>query len=825
MGKTIIIGGVAGGASAAARLRRLNEEEEIILFEKGEYISFANCGLPYYIGGVIKERDALLIQTPKTMMDRFHIDIRIQSEVVEIRPKNKEVVAKNLVNGTSYIENYDHLVISTGSTPIRPNIEGINSPNIFSLWNIPDTDAIKQFVTQKEVKTATVIGGGFIGIEMAENLSELGIDVSLVEMQNQVMTQLDYDMAQLVHANLVNNGMKLYLENGVKKFVYNQNVNTTSVMLQDGTAIESDIVILSIGIRPNSKLAESAGITTNQKGGILVDENLRTNIKNVYAIGDVIEVIDVISEEKTMIPLAGPANKQGRIVADNIAGIPSIYEGSIGTSVAKVFDMTVSSTGNSEKALQKRGLALHKDYEIAILSPKAHAGYYPEAMPMTLKVMFDKKGKIYGAQGVGFDGVEKRIDVIATTMKLKGTIYDLGKLELAYAPPFSSAKDPVNMAGFIGENILSGKMQPITVKEIKEQKEATIVDVRTEVERSLGAIDGSIHIELDKLREKAQELDPKREYIVYCAVGLRGYLATRILEGMGYKVKNLIGGYNMYKAYYRDFTTNKEYCATKGDEPVKDVKVNHNIQEEIKEEEYLHLDACGLQCPGPIMKLKEKVDTMTAGQVVRVEATDPGFIPDAKSWSEKTGNKFLDGNKDGKKFIVLVKKGGSDYTKPKTALTKEASTMVVFSNDLDKVLASFIIANGAAAMGREVTMFFTFWGLNVLRKEEKVQVKKGIIDKMFGFMMPRGSKKLSLSQMNMMGMGTKMMKKVMKEKNVNSLEELMESAMKNGVKIAACTMSMDIMGIKKEELIEGIEYVGVASYMGDSADASHTLFI
>ncbi len=824
--KVLIVGGVAGGASTAARLRRLDENVEIILFERSPYISFANCGLPYYIGGTIKERESLLVQTPEAMKARFNIDIRVENEVIDINPTQKTVTVLDIKTSTKYEESYDELVLSPGSTPIKPPIPGIESSNIFSLWNIPDTDRIKHFVTEHKVKTATVVGGGFIGIEMVENLHELGIEVNLVEMLDQVMTPLDYEMAQIVHSHLSTQGVHLYLKNGVKEFKYEQGF--THVKLQDGTSLASDMVILSIGISPNGELAKSAGLTTNARGGIVVDEYLRTSDPNIYALGDVIEVVDYMTKDKTMVPLAGPANKQGRIVANNICKRQSTYEGSQGTSVAKIFDLTVANTGLNEKTLNKMGKVYGKDYFVTIIQPKSHAGYYPGAFPMTLKVIFDTSGKVLGAQNIGVEGIEKRIDVIATSLRFDGTIYDLQRLELAYAPPYSSAKDPVNMAGFAAENILKKDQEVVLWRDIDTfNKETTlIVDVREDIEVELGKIDGAVHIPVNDLRDRIDELPKDKTIVIYCAVGIRGYIATRILKQHGLDAKNLIGGYNLYKYFQKDYThpnciiEDKKHVLSEDGTPETAINFvpSSNLASAIV------LDACGLQCPGPIMKVNQKVKEVNDGDIIKVSATDSGFPVDAQAWCKKTGNSFVKTVKEDKTYVVYIQKGSSQIQAKETK-TLNASTMVVFSGDLDKAIASMIIANGAAAMGKDVTLFFTFWGLNILRKPEKQKVSKGLIEKMFGMMMPRGVHKLKLSKMNMGGLGTKMMHGVMKAKNVNTVEDLIQSAMDAGVKFVACTMSMDIMGITKEELLDGVEYGGVAAYLGAAEDSNHNLFI
>lgn len=833
--KILIIGGVAGGASTAARLRRMDEDAEIIMFERGEYISFANCGLPYYIGGTIQQRDALLLQTPEDMMKRFNIEVRVKNEVLNINKEKKEVVVKDIENNKEYTESYDTLVLSPGSTPIKPPIEGIDASNIFTLWNIPDTDKIKEYIDEKKPKKAAVIGGGFIGLEMAENLHDKGMDVSIIEMADQVMAPVDKEMAQIAHNHIRDKEVNLILEDGVKRFKNNK--GSTTVVLQSGKEVEADIIILSIGIKPNSELAKTANLDINKRGGIIVDEHLRTSDKNIYALGDAVEVIDYNTGDKTMVPLAGPANKQGRITANNIVDREEKYKGTQGTSIAKVFDLTVANTGINEKSLQQRGKKYRKDYFVSITHSKSNAGYYPGAIPMTIKTIFDKKGKVLGVQIVGYNGVDKRIDVFATSIRFGATIYDLKELELAYAPPYSSAKDPVNMAGFTAENILEEDMDVIQWHEIKDldKNSSIILDVREEIERELGYVEGSINISVDELRDRLDELDKDKLIVVYCAIGVRGYIATRILKQNGFKnVKNLSGGYTTYSCMYcqddgdmcggHTCETDTQYDEYGNPENVDDSTEAEHTGETVK------LNACGLSCPGPIMQVYKRMKDLNEGDILEVTATDPGFVSDIKTWSKRTKNTLIKTEKRDNSFAAIIKKGQGKAEVKKTdnnlAINPaEDKTLVVFSGDLDKAIASFIIANGAAAMGRKVTMFFTFWGLNILRKNEKVNVKKGFMDKMFSGMMPRGSKKLNLSKMNMGGMGPKMIRKVMKDKNIDSLEDLIKKAQESGINIVACAMSMDVMGITEDELIDGVQIGGVANYLGAAEESNVNLFI
>lgn len=543
--KIVVVGGVAGGATAVARLRRLDENAQIILFEKGEYVSFANCGLPYYIGRVIEDRDSLFVSDIASIKSKYNIDIRNFSEVVKIDRENKNVLVRQK-DGKEYNESYDVLLLSTGSTPFVPNMEGTDNENVFTLWTVPDTDKIHNFIQKNNPKHAVVAGGGFIGLEMAENLHELGIKVTLVEFANQVMPPLDKDMAKLVENHIEEKGINLKLNLGVSKIIN----DGKTVVLTDGSTIDTEMTLLSIGVRPNTGFVKDAGIEVNQRGGVIVDEYMLTSDPNIYAIGDMIEVVNKVSNLKTMIPLAGPANKQGRAVAANILGLKSEkYEGSIGTSVAKVFDLTVANTGENEKSLQARGLVYNKDYSYSLIHPLSHVSYYPGYTPMTLKLLFSlEDGKVYGAQIVGHDGVDKRIDTIATTIHFKGNVYDLTKLELAYAPPYNSAKDPVNMAGYVATNILEKLTDVISYEDyIKNKDDYVLIDVREVIEFNDGNIKNAINIPLSTLRSKYKELDKSKKYVINCAVGIRGYIAERILKQAGYDVKNMIGGYKTYQ--------------------------------------------------------------------------------------------------------------------------------------------------------------------------------------------------------------------------------------------------------------------------------------
>lgn len=818
--KYVIVGGVAGGATAAARIRRNTEEAEIVLFEKGEYISYANCGLPYYIGGVIEDRSRLFVQTPQAFGKRFNIDVRTGSEVTAVNVAEKTVTVR-CTDGKEYTEQYDKLLLSPGASPVRPPLKGIDSKGIFTLRNVNDTDRIKTYLQQNKVKNSVIIGAGFIGLEMAENLKEAGSEVAVVEMANQVMGPIDYSMASLVHEHLQQKGVRLYLEQAVEAFEPEE--TGVTVVFKSGIRVHVDLVILSIGVRPETRLAQEAGIALGEMKGIAVNEYLQTSAEDVYAVGDAIEYPHPVTGKSWLNYLAGPANRQARIVADNMVfGNKVKYEGAIGTSIAKVFDMTVASTGLAAKRLKQMGI----DYLSATIHSGSHAGYYPGALQMAIKVVFaPATGQLYGVQIVGYDGVDKRIDELALVIKHKGTVYDLMELEHAYAPPFSSAKDPVAVAGYVAGNILSGKMNPLYWREMQaaDTAKVTLVDVRTPDEFSLGSIPGAINVPLDDLRERYREIPEDKPVYVFCGVGLRGYLASNILKGLGYKkVRNLIGGLKTYKAAVTPV------CLPDADNGCDEAgasacacSVAADAQTQV-----VKVDACGIQCPGPILKLKSTMDGLKPGERLEIRATDAGFPRDAEAWCRTTGNKFLSTKAEAGVYKVLVEKStpcSAEAVKPVAG--SDGKTFIMFSDDLDKALATFVLANGAAATGKKVSIFFTFWGLNVIKKVAKPNVKKDIFGKMFGWMLPSDSQHLKLSKMNMGGMGAKMMRFLMNRKGVDSLEQLRAQAIANGVEFIACQMSMDVMGVKREELLDNVTVGGVATYMERAEQANLNLFI
>lgn len=790
--RTVIIGGGACGASAAARIRRLDESAEIIVLEKTGEISIANCGLPYYTSGVINDREKMLVSSPEKFREWFNINVKLNTEVININPDEKFV---ETADGEKI--NYNKLVLAQGAKPFVPPIDGIPEEKVFTVRTLFDADNIKSYIKEKGVRKAIVIGGGFIGVEMAENLNEMGLETTLIEQQNQILAPVDYEIAAFLHNEMRDRGVELVLSDGVKKF------NDNKVILNSSREIEFDIIIMAIGVRPEITLAKNAGLETAR--GIIVNENLQTSNPDIYAGGDGVEIKDFVTGENTLIPLAGPANRQGRIIADNICGIESAYKNSQGTSVLKVFDLTAASVGNNEKQLKSKNIPYWKTFVFS----KDHAGYYPGAVEVLYKLLFSPDGKILGAQGVGLDGVEKRIDVISSIMRNGGKIQELLDSELCYAPPYSSAKDAVNILGMNADNILRGLLKPAYFEDLEN---SYLIDVRQREIFEISTIEGAVNIPIAQLRNRINEVPRDKKVILFCNTGYTSYNASRILIQNGFNnVYSLCGGISLYKELVKD----KKGILTMPQRVATHAAVSNSA-------DVIKVDASGLQCPGPIMKVASKIAELNEGSIIEVTSTDRGFKSDIGAWCKTTGNSLLDLKTEKKVITALIQKGG------KPAVIENSSgngqTIVVFSNDLDKALAALIIANGAKAVGKDVTLFFTFWGLNILRKPQ-IRVKKGIIDKMFGLMMPEGAEKLTLSKMNMLGAGSLMMKWVMKQKNVSTLNELLTQAREAGIKFIACNMSMDVMGIKPEELIDGVEIGGVAKYIEESSYSNSNLFI
>lgn len=795
--KAIIIGGVAAGASAAARLRRLDEHARIILLEKGRFISYANCGLPYHLGGVIADRDDLLVMEPEKFRSWFNIDVRTENEAFRI-DRGAKLLHIRRASGEVYQESYDKLLIATGAKPVGE----VSQDRVFHLWTLADMD--KAAARLKNAKRAVIVGAGFIGLEAAENLRGRGLAVTVIQRSSHVLPTLDAEMAQPLAAELARAGIVLRF--GCQVQNYAEKADCVEIKLDSGESLEADAVIVATGVQPNSVLARECGLECGKRGHIIVNEQMQTSDPDIYAAGDVVEVTEPVFGGRTAVPLAGPANKQGRIAADAMAGKVSAYHGSYGASVVKVGSLTAAGVGLTEKRLKDMG----KSYRRLYLHPNSNASYYPGGSRMTLKLIFGDDGTIYGAQIVGVKGVDKRIDTIAQAMRNHLTAPQLGELELAYAPPYSSAKDPVNFAGFVSEDILNGLTDPVYPDNIPA--DAMILDVREPEEHALGAIPGAVNFPLGTLRNRLGELDKAKNYVTCCQVGLRGYLAERILKQNGFRCSNLSGGYLGWKLFHPDPVQVKDEPSAVPDAP--------DVTESAE-----RLDVRTLQCPGPVLKLKKAIAAALPGGGVHLLAAST-FERDLLNWAKGGGHAVANLSLHDGYLEADVIKGTSrpDAGVPAKAVP-HAVAMVVFSNDFDKAMAAMILANGFAAAGARVTVFFTFWGLSVLRKNPAPVVKKDLISRMFGWMLPKGAVKLALSKMNMMGMGSAMMKSVMKRKGVLSLPELIASAREAGVKFIACDMAMDIMGITREELIEVDEVAGVASFAEIARSCNNTLFI
>lgn len=825
--KVVIVGGVAGGASTAARLRRMNESAEIIMLERGPHVSFANCGLPYHIGGVIPQRDQLMVVTPDSLKDLLNIEARTGSEVIRINRVEKTVTVKEVATGREYAESYDKLVLAPGASPIVPPLPGANLPGVFVLHNIPEMDAIESYLAEQQPKQVVVVGGGFIGLEIAENLAHKGLQVTVVERLKQVMAPVDYEMAAIVHHHLSLHRVGLVLGDGLQS-IEKVSESALQVSLASGKQLPADMVVLAIGVRPDSSLAKAAGLELGVHGTIATNDQMQTSDADIYAVGDAAQVTQNQLNEPTSLALAGPASREGRTAADSIAGRQTSFPGVQGTSVVKIFDLTVAATGLNQHQLEQANLP----FTSVTVHVNNHASYYPGASQMVLKLLFaPDDGRIYGAQAVGMEGVDKRIDVIATAIKAKMTAFDLENLELAYAPPYGSSRDPVNIAGFAAGNALRGDAPVIHWNEVNnlDRDEWYLLDARLPEELGLGLIEGAHNIPIQQLRQHLDLLPQNRKIMVYCQTGQRSYFAVRMLRQHGFDAYNLTGGF-------------KTYAQATGDQfnPNNLEQKNVNTQETpqtttaapipaVETREY-QLDACGLQCPGPILKLYNQIKEMEDGDTVTIKATDFGFANDVEAWTRSTGNTLLSLDTEGGLVQARVQKGlGQAVPDSKEVATGGGSgkdlTMVVFSGEMDKAIAAFIIANGFASMGQKVTVFFTFWGLNLLRKDNPPAVKKTFIEKLFGWMMPRGASKATLSHMHMMGAGTSMIKGIMKKKNIDSLPEMLKIAQENGVHLLACQMSMDLMGIKREELLDGIEIAGVATMAAAATDSNTHFFI
>ena len=829
--KAIIIGGVAGGATAAARLRRNSEAAQIVLVERGPFISFANCGLPYHISGAISEREQLLVTSAEAFHERYRVDVRVRTEAMAIDRANYTVRMRNLDTGEEYDESYDRVLLSPGAEPIRPRLPGIESQRVFGLRNIPDLDRIMRHLDETKPRRAVVIGGGFIGIEVAENLHERGLFVTLVEGADQILAPFDPEMAAIVHAHMREKQVELYLSAKVERF--EDKADHTVVYLHNGKRLQADIVILAIGVRPETTLARGAGLELGSTGGIRVNEFLQTDDPAIFAVGDAVEVTQTISGKPALIPLAGPANRQARIAADNMLwGQRCAYKGTLGTAILKAFDLAAASTGLNEKQLRAAGVP----YVRTITHGGSHASYYPGALQISLKLIYSPEGKVLGAQAVGADGVDKRIDVIATAIHAGMSVDDLADLELAYAPPFSSAKDPVNIAGYVASNVLRGAQRVLSWDELQALQAGSVqlIDVRTSEEFELGSIPGARHIDLNLLRERLAEVARDKPVVLFCQVGLRGYLAWRILKQAGFsEIFNLSGGYKTW-AWAVEKQSNPDifdYEDIKRRDPSGPTGVPASCTLAVSVAGQRHrIDAAGLQCPGPILKTFKAMAALAVGDELEVVSTDAAFARDIRAWAHKTGHALLEVKTDKGFVTALLRKGAEANPALDDRIgaqpNRDQTTLVVFSADLDKVMASLIIANGAMAMGKPVVLFFTFWGLNVLRRSDAPAINKPFMDRMFGMMMPAGVSRLnSISKMNFAGMGAWLIRKVMRDKRVEEAAQLLKNLQDGGAQLIACQMSMDVMGIRHEEMIDGVELGGVAAFLDEAHQSAVTLFI
>ncbi len=808
--KTIIIGGVAGGASTAARLRRMDEKAEIVLLEKGPHISYANCGLPYHLGKIIPERDWLLVMTPADFRARFNVHVRVNHEVIAIDRAKKMVRVLNRQTGEESEERYDKLVIATGSSPIHLDLPGMDRPDVLPLWTLEDMDRIAKKLDQG-ARRVVVVGGGFVGMELAESLRHRGLEVTLLEMGRQLLPTMDEEMSSLLAEELRLAGIVVELGAAVSAFAPADEGGVRATV-KDGRSWVADVVVMCVGVKPNSELAKAAGLETGPRGHIVTDAHMRTTDPDIFALGDAVSVIDPVFGEPTAVPLAGPANRQGRIVADNVLGRDRRYEGTFGASVVKVGKLTAASCGHTEARLK----TMDKPYRKAYLHAGSHAGYYPGATPLHIKLLFGDDGKIYGGQVIGAVGADKRADVLATAMRAGMTVRQLAEMELCYAPPFSSAKDPITVAGMIATNALDGTTTLVHADALPEG--AVLLDVREPAEVAQGTLKDAVNIPLHKLRARAFELPKDKPIVIFCQVGLRGYVAERILKQLGYDAANLSGGYLTWKQFQPEHwvpSDDEIALSTTGSEG------GPRLESEPGEPSVV-VDVRALQCPGPVVRIKKELDGLGLGATIKVLA-NPLFAPDLTNWAKCSGHTVLKLEQKGTHLEAVVRKGQPGPCA--VAGSANAGAMVLFSNDLDKALAALIIATGMAAAGMQVSIFFTFWGLSVLRRNPGPQVKKSLINTMFGWMLPKGARKLALSKMHMAGMGTAMMKYVMASQNVASLPEMLENARAMGVKFIACDMAMGVMGITRDELIEVDEVAGVATFIARAKESGPTLFI
>ncbi len=834
--KLVVVGGVAAGASVAARARRLDEDAEIVVLERSHHVSFANCGLPYHIGEVITKRDRLILQTPETLHERLNIDVRVGSEVRSIDREARTVQVVELDTGREYTESYDKLALCMGARAVRPPMAGIGLPGVHVLRRIGDMDQIKEIVDAAVAKArievqagrrnrkdptlrTVVVGAGYIGLEMAENLRDRGASVDVVEMADQILPPLDKEMSISVERHLRAHGVTVHLGAAVAAFSPRKE-GALNVELKNNVVLPADLVILSAGVRPRTDIAVAAGIELGPRGGIKVDTHQRTNDPNVWAAGDVVETPHTTLPGSHLVPLAGPANRQARVAAENICGRDTTYDSTQGTSVVKVFDMVAGGTGASVRQLQAAGLP----YRAVHVHPTGHAGYYPGTSMLHLKVLFDpESGRLLGGQCAGFEGVDKRLDVLAAVIRMGGTVFDLEKMELAYAPPFGSAKDPVNMAGFVAANTILGDVKLWYAEDYPAVTEgARIIDVREPEEFDIWHIPGAENVPVGTIRQAIEDFDRSTPVRLYCAVGFRSYLAYRVLAQKGFDDVSLLSGGSTTFRFWHDVEPEK----TDAPAPITPYAERDSLPS-LASGITIDLDVTGLACPGPIMKLTERMRDLNPGDEITAHVSDAGFATDAPAWARRNGHSLVDIEPEGPGFRATFRKGGAAPTPAPQAQppARARNSFVVFSGDLDKLVAAFIIANGALAMGNDVSMFFTFWGLNALRDPDAPKRDMKAMEKVMAKMMPSGPDALPLSQMNMGGAGAALIRNTMKQHNVAALPEMIDAAIQGGARIIACTMTMDLLGIERSDLIGGIDFGGVATFLDDAADSQTTLFI
>lgn len=829
--RLVIIGGVAAGASAAARARRLSEAAQITVIERGPDVSFANCGLPYYIGGEIADRSRLAVQTPESLAKLLGIEVLARTAVVSIDRIRKVVVVREVAavgvaggGGTERELPYDKLVIATGAAPLRPPLPGIDDARVLTLRNLQDMDRIKA-----AANTATrvlVVGAGFIGLEMAEQLRRIGKTVTLAEAADQVLPPLDPEIAAPMAEVLRAEGVELVLGDGLAAF--EPEGATLAARLKSGRKIATDLVVLAIGVKPESGLASAAGLELGARGAIKVNGHLLTSDPDIYAAGDAVESVDRTTGTPMNLPLGGPANRQGRALADHLflGAKARPYPGHLGTAIVRVFDLAAGLTGWTEKRLVQAG----RNFRATVVTDFQHASYFPGAVPLTLKVLWSPDdGRVLGAQAVGADGVDKRLDVIATALAGGLTIDDLADLELAYAPPFGSARDVVNTAGFAARNERDGLARPVS----DLPADRAVLDVRPAAVAELSPLPGTVNIPFPELRARLGELDRTKPWVTVCALGKTSYFASRVMAQAGYEVVSLAGGVRVRPVAVPGV------LATAPTAPAPAAPAASVALVPVSNEPAV-LDCTGLACPGPLLQVKARCETLAPGQELAVTASDPGFARDVEAFARSTGFELL--GVERAKGLVKARlrrpaggvggglgqndSGSAVPSASGESLRRKGATVVVFSGEMDKVMASLVIANGAAALGSKVTLFFTFWGITALRREHPVTVEgKTLLDRMFGRMLPRGLGALPLSKMNFGGAGRRLMKHQMASKHLPNLPGLLGMARLAGVRLVVCTMSMEAMGIRAEELIDGVEFGGVADYLASAETSGTNLFV